>query len=357
MASHGGIGTYVRNLVPRIMSARRDWRFTLLGDVETMRRLGWADAGNVRLVASASSYYTIAEQVELPFRSPGDASAYWVPHYNMPLLQRAPTIVTVHDVCHVARPESTRNWMERTYAQLMFRAVAARASCVLFDSEFTRREMSRFAPPRGDTVVAPLGVDPEWFRARTDAGARPLAEAYVVYVGNWKRHKNLSTLARAFRQATQSIPHRLVIVGQQEGLNADADAARAMQELGDRVLVVGKVDEDALRRWVAHADALVTVSSYEGFGLPPLEAMAAGRPCLVSDAGALPEVCGDAALYCNPRDEEDVARGLTRIVSDATLREALIGRGIERARTFTWERCASTTAAAIERVVAARQQS
>jgi len=96
----------------------------------------------------------------------------------------------------------------------------------------------------------------------------------------------------------------------------------------------------------------VTASLYEGFGLPPLEAMAAGCPCLVSEAGSLPEVCGDAALYCDPRDESGVASRIVEIATDAELRNRLIASGRARARDFTWERCATATLAELDRAVA-----
>jgi glycosyltransferase involved in cell wall biosynthesis len=109
---------------------------------------------------------------------------------------------------------------------------------------------------------------------------------------------------------------------------------------------------EALRQHVAHADAFVTASLYEGFGLPPLEAMAAGRPCVVSSAGSLPEVCGDAALYCDPRSRESIAARLLEIATDEPLRARLIARGRARAQELSWDRCAARTAALFDTVLA-----
>jgi len=299
-----------------------------------------------------SSYYTLAEQVELPLRCPPNTDVFWAPHYNVPLFLGRPMIVTVHDVCHLALPEATGGWLKQRYARAMFSHVGKSARSILFDSEFSRTELGRFATPRGRTAVAPLGVDESWFCARAHAPQRPLGEPYLVYVGNWKRHKNIPALLRAFKQAMSRIAHKLVLIGRSEGLNADAAIDRELSALGDRAVTTGEISASELRRWVAHADALVTTSLYEGFGLPPLEAMAAGCPCLVSEAGALPEVCGDAALYCDPRDENGVALRIVEIATDAALRSRLVESGRARASEFTWERCASVTLAELDRAVA-----
>jgi glycosyltransferase involved in cell wall biosynthesis len=114
---------------------------------------------------------------------------------------------------------------------------------------------------------------------------------------------------------------------------------------------MGEVAFEALQRYVAYADALVSTSLHEGFGLPPLEAMAAGCPCLVSNTTALPEACGDAALYCDPTNVDDVAQALHRLLNDGELRATLRERGRQRAASFTWERCADATAAAMSRTL------
>ena len=112
----------------------------------------------------------------------------------------------------------------------------------------------------------------------------------------------------------------------------------------------GLVDDALLKRYVACAEALVLPSFYEGFGLPPLEAMACGCPAIVSNRASLPEVCGDAALYCNPDDVEDIAARMLEVAGDEALRAQLREKGLARARRFTWDRCARETLAVIERL-------
>jgi glycosyltransferase involved in cell wall biosynthesis len=112
------------------------------------------------------------------------------------------------------------------------------------------------------------------------------------------------------------------------------------------------VDDALLRRYVAWADALVLPSHYEGFGLPPLEAMACGCPAIVSDRASLPEICGDAALYCNPDDADDIAARMLEAATSEATRARLREQGLARAREFTWDRCARETVALIERLEA-----
>jgi glycosyltransferase involved in cell wall biosynthesis len=351
MVADGGIGTYLQNVLPRVARSRPEWRFTALGDSTRLRPIV-AETSNVALAKTGARIYSVREQVELPLRCPRDADLYWAPHYNIPILLRKPLVVTVHDVCHLALPEGAGGAggaLRRLYAKALFGAVRRRAKGVLFDSEFSRSEMRRLVGnSEGRTAVSHLGVDQAWFRAGESGAPRPLREPYLVYVGNMKRHKNVPMLIRAYRQVQQRIPHRLVLIGRREGLRADPEIEKEMRGADDRVIFTDELGPELLRQYVTHSDGFVTASLYEGFGLPALEAMATGCPCVVSSAGSLPEICGDAALYCDPRNPESIAARILEIVTDDAVRVGLIERGHARARAYSWDRCADTTAALLE---------
>lgn len=352
MAFDGGIGTYLQQLVPRIAARRRHWQFVMMGDESRMRGLGWSGHDNLALLQSSAPIFSLREQVELPFRIAGRADLYWAPNYCVPVLAPVPMVVTIHDVNHIAMPEFMGSPLRRVYARWMISNALERAERVLFDSEFTRAEARRLLAPRSvDGTVVHLGVDARWERARELAPERPLPEPYLLYVGNVKRHKNVPFLLRAFGRIATRVPHRLLLVGRTEGLRADPGVARALAALRDRAQLLGEVAPDAVLRYVAHADALVTASLYEGFGLPALEAMAAGCPCVVSRAGSLPEICGDAALYADPYDEKSFADRLLEIVECPDVRTTLAARGRERAARFSWDRAADLTTAVFEEVL------
>ena len=347
MLRHAGIGTYIRHVVPRVVAARPSWRFTLLAPREVPS--DWVQSSHATIVACGSGIYSIREQVELPARAPRGVDLFWSPHYNVPVLSRAPLVVTVHDVCHLALPELYGAGLRQQYARSMFGTVRRRAREVIFDSDFSRDEFLRLvgAPKRATTIH--LGVDRDWFAPLS--GESPRFRPYILFVGSTKPHKNLGALLAAFEQIRDSVPHDLVIVGGQKQRTTDGGALDLASRLGDRVATVADADDDVLKRYVAHAAALVLPSLYEGFGLPPLEAMAAGCPAIVSSAASLPEVCGHAALYCDPRDPDDLARQLVRVLKDARLREQLINTGRSHAARFDWDVCARRTTEVLERAL------
>ena len=352
MATDGGIGTYLQALLPRVARLRPGWSFTVLGNVGDMRRLGWQDIGNVTLRHCTAPIFSVREQVEVPLKSGRRANLFWAPHYNVPAVLSLPLAVTVHDVNHLALPELLGGMVRRTYARWLFTSAVSRARRILFVSDFTRRETSRVIGVDGNGVVIHSAVDDDWARARADAPDRPIPEPYLLYVGNIKRHKNVPFLLRAFRRIQNQVPHRLILIGRTEGLRADPDVKVELRSSNGRVELLGETRKDVLRRYVAHADALVTASLYEGFGFPPLEAMAAGCPCLVSRAGSLPEICGDAALYADPRDEGAFAARLLELARDVELRRRLTEDGRRRAGEFSWERSAHRTVVALEEALA-----
>ncbi len=144
----------------------------------------------------------------------------------------------------------------------------------------------------------------------------------------------------AFRSLVASIPHQLVIVGKREGfLTGDVAVQKAAAHLGDRIRFTGYVADATFKHWVANADVLVLPSLYEGFKLPPLEAMAAGCPVAVSNISVLKEVCGDAAIYFNPRDTADIAATLLELVRNGAMRDRLRTSGVAHARKFRWDTC------------------
>jgi glycosyltransferase involved in cell wall biosynthesis len=190
-------------------------------------------------------------------------------------------------------------------------------------------------------------VDESWFDIRKTQN--PHEKPFLLYVGNVKPHKNLSGLIRAFALIADQTNHDLLIVGKKEGfITGDETSSVEGAKLEGRVRFTGHVSDASLRQYVAHAEVLVFPSLYEGFGLPPLEAMAAGCPVIASGVASLPEICGDAALYCNPYQPRDIASKILELLADDELRRALKLKGSARARKFTWETCVQETCTVIE---------
>ena len=251
-------------------------------------------------------------------------------------------------VLHLAMPQYMEGMHKRLYARALLAAVRWKARAVICNSRFTANELMRLVGVKASKIeVIHLGVDEAWFSV--DERARPHEKPYFVFVGNVKAHKNMAGLIQAFQDVSKTIPHDLVIVGKKDGfVTGDRKVEHWAAALGERVKFAGLVDAGLLKRYVAWADALVLPSFYEGFGLPPLEAMACGCPAIVSASASLPEICGDAALYCDPSDVKDIAAKMLQVATDGATRALLREKGLQRARQFTWDKCARETLAVIE---------
>ena len=357
MLRSSGIGTYLRNLVPLIIGACPDTKFYLLGKREQMATCDWAHADNVALVDCRAPIYSVAEQLDLFQKTPPDTALFWSPHYNIPLLYCGKLLVTVHDVFHLSMLEYVNGVHKRLYAKGMFGALRRKALTILTVSGFTKLELIRLSGQREQDIrVIYTGVDVSQFG--TQNGPNPHPRPFLLYVGNVKPHKNVTILLRAFKLIKDKVIQDLVIVGKTHGFITEDDEVWAKSaDLGARVHFTGYVEDDLLQQYLSHADALVIPSLYEGFGLPAVEAMASGCPVIASNIAALPEICGSAVLYCNPYSATDVANKIRLLASDVGLQEDLRSKGRERARQFTWSRCAEQTLDAIEQVLQSESKS
>jgi glycosyltransferase involved in cell wall biosynthesis len=339
-----GIGTYLTHVLPRVTALWQDARFTLLGEPQALDALA---GERVEVRRFDAPIYSVHEQVGLARVIPPKPALVWSPHYNIPLLYKGPLAVTVHDVIHLVMPPSP---LKHAYARAMFAQVRRRASVILCNSQFTANDFqARVGPPRA-MVVTPLGVDDEWFSLPQAPHATP---PFLLYVGNVKPHKNLSRLVDAFARVLDRIPHRLMIVGPRENLlTADDDVVARAEALGDRVQFTGRLDRATLEQFVARCDGVVLPSLYEGFGLPALEALAAGRRVAAALGTALPETCGPHATYFDPYDVDAIADALVTLATP----EPDDGTAERRtwARRFQWNDCARRTVDALRAVTRAR---
>jgi glycosyltransferase involved in cell wall biosynthesis len=259
-------------------------------------------------------------------------------------------VVTIHDVLHLAHPEFFPGAVKHFYARGMLAGAMQKARRIIAVSHFSASELARYTKvdPAHITVVH-NGVASRWFALPPFPSPRP--RPYFLFVGNVKPHKNLVRMIKAFSLAGDSLPdHDLVIVGKKDGfITRDSEAFKAAAAVGSRIVFTGYLEEAALEQYVTHAEALVFPSLYEGFGLPPLEAMAAGCPVIASDIPALRESCGDAAFYCDPLSTKSIADALLSLATISNPERALIvAAGRRQAQRFTWQETARKTLAVLE---------
>ncbi len=336
-----GIGTYLRNIVPRIISLLPDAKICLIGPVGDYEDV---PSGRVELVECIAPIYSIGEQIELPRKIP-KSDLFFSPQYNIPLLYRGTQVTTIHDIFHIAQENEDNSPTKKFYARTMLSAALRKSRIVFTDSRFTLSEMRKYNLPCLEKVeVIYLGASLDRSVEASYDASRD--RKHILFVGNVKPHKNLKRLVAAYKvlhtQYSSSVP--LLIVGELDnfitgmpGFKEEINESR----WGDWIRFTGRCTDNELTEAYRHARVLVLPSMYEGFGLPPLEAMACGCPVLVSHAASLPEICGNAALYCDPYSVDDIAKKLHELLVDDHLREKLVNNGFKQVATFSWTKAAT----------------
>jgi glycosyltransferase involved in cell wall biosynthesis len=258
------------------------------------------------------------------------------PGFTAPVFSPCRQMTVFHDLQHKRHPEYFR-WFDLPFWRLLLWAAVHRSDRLIAVSEATSSDLLRFYRiPKERVTVVHHGVEPAF--SRLD---RSHTEAYLLCVSTLHPHKNLPRLIRAYGSKKRDF--RLILAGLR-GFHAGS-IERQIQETGlrDSVQITGWVPREELYSLYEHARAFVYPSMFEGFGMPVLEALAAGIPVACSDIAPLREVAGDAALFFDPLNEDDIASAIERVMTDASLQERLATAGRERARPFTWERCAGQT--------------
>ncbi|MCK9361572.1 glycosyltransferase family 4 protein [Patescibacteria group bacterium] len=284
-------------------------------------------------------------------RRPSDV--LFVPAHVLPVISPKKSVVTVHDVGFKRFPEAYKK-IQVAYHEITTRDIVRRNARIITVSEFCKREIVELYGAKPEHIfVTPLGLDHDRYRPQTVRPEKP----YLLFVGRVDKKKNLITLVRAFELVADEFPHlELKIAGTFSGpAGLSTTGAKELMEAiqfspyQDRIDMLGYVKEEEKPALLSGASIYIQPSIYEGFGLPPLEAMACGTPTICADSTCLPEVVGEGnALFFDPKDTEALASAMRRILSEPTLREDLIQRGLARAKQFAWNRTAEETLRILE---------
>jgi glycosyltransferase involved in cell wall biosynthesis len=356
---HTGIGRYIHNLLPRLARQVELVVWALPEDVAAVA----AAVPRATVLPCPARPFSIAEQLFFfrALRGPV-VDLFHSPHLNVPLGCPVPLVVTIHDLIPMRFPGTINSRLGGIYFTFMADLASRRAEEVLTDSENTRRDLVELlhTPPEKIRAI-PLAADaafgvpatPERRRAVRDRFG--LDGRYVLYSGQWKAYKNLGVLLMAFAVVHARHPDlKLVLVGREDPTQAHVPALIQQLGLGAAVVTTGYIpDEEDLVALYQEASVFAFPSRYEGFGLPPLEAMAAGVPVVSSDAASLSEVVGDAALVLPPDDPGPWAEAIERLLADQALRDRLIQIGYARAQSLSWDETARRTLEAYEAVLGA----
>ncbi len=270
---------------------------------------------------------------------------------------RAKRIVTIHDTIGYVYPQ-LHNRLDNWRYRLQLPFCARQAQAVMTISKFSRQDLLRFLKLKQNKLhVSANGVE-SVFKPGRAAQIEPvlkryeIAAPYLLYVGGLNARKNLPRLLEAFAQVRPHYPQlKLVIGGKRQWHHQEIDLALKKYNLEPAVHFTGYIDDADLPMVYAGAELFVFPSLYEGFGLPPLEAMACGTPVVCSNTSSLPEVVGDAALTVDPYDVKGLAEAIERVLGDPILQEDLRQKGLARAAQFSWERTARETLKVYQQVL------
>ena len=344
-----GIGRYVTNLAralgPLLIPTER---LTILCDAQHPLTLSPDTQVNLRKVNS--SPFSLQQQWQIRHLLHDiQADLYHSAYYLMPYLPSVPTLLTIYDMIPILLPQYS-SIRARVFFRWMMNLALYTAHHTLAISAATRQDFIkhfRIAPGKISTI--PLAADPD-FQPQTPSaltkirGKYTLPEKYCLYLGSNKPHKNLVRLVQAWAHVKQAdIPHHLVIAGAWIPQHPAAKKCAQELEIANSIQWLGRIAATDLPQLYAAADLFVFPSLYEGFGLPPLEALACGTPVACADVSALPEVVGDAALRFDPTSVTAIAEALKQLLGDAGLRSQLQQRSLQQAAKFSWERVAQET--------------
>jgi glycosyltransferase involved in cell wall biosynthesis len=354
-----GIGTYVRNLVAALLARDTTNRYTLLTSGRATSERPFPTAENVRgrsiLIPDRCLnilWYRWRVPVPPATLFAGRTDLYHGPDFVLPPLGKSMhKVVTIHDLAFLEHPEYAVPSLAAYLKKVVPESVAAADAVIAVSQETARSLVTHFDTPREKITVIPLGVD-KHFRRITDPilldATRhkfKLRHPLVLSVGTLEPRKNHSGLIKAFYQATKQKdgPAMLAIAGGKGWLYEETQQLIADLKLERKVRFLGRVTDLELVTLYSMADIFAFPSFFEGFGIPPIEAMACGAPVITSRTSSLPEVVGDAALLVDPHNIDEIARTMLRLLKQEPLRAELRQKGYQRAQQFTWDEVARRT--------------
>lgn len=312
------------------------------------------------------------EQIVYPlFQKRLGLDVFWHPQNHGQWVTPVGYVVTLHDIFPMVRPELAEA-LGVDVAHMKVLSNTRINSCVGADavitvSEFSRREIAKNTPIKAEKIhVVHMGLDHDTFfpgsKDKKVMGKYNLPEKYLLTVGSYAPHKNLNVMLDAYYQS--DLPNNgygFVMVGPKDGVVYTTNVHELENQVNDnldkgKVIMLGSVPLNDLASIYRSADLFSIASIYEGFGLPPIEAMASGVPVVASNKTSIPEICGDKALYCDPYDVQGFANHFNTLIADHSLEELLRREGLDHASKFNWQKAANQTLTILKNVANNRKK-
>ncbi len=343
-----GLGRYVQKLVENLEQIDKKNQYVIF-----LRQENWHDYQpnnpNFKKVLADYQWYTLKEQILLPFKIKQQRiDLMHFPHFNAPIFYREPFVMTIHDLIlkrFPTRRASTlgpiKYWLKNLGYQIVISSAIKRSQEIIAVSNYTKQDILKYFKVRPEKIKVVYEGAPRTFLKMTSLAQRRYFKErpwgpYLLYVGNAYPHKNLERLILAFEKLSKEKKDlRLVLVGE-----LDYFYQRLKKISPPGVIFTDFVTDKELVSLYQNASLYIFPSLCEGFGLPPLEAMTYQRPVVCSQASCLPEILGEAAIYFNPEDINDMIDKIKKVLYDKKIQKNLILKGKEQIRLYSWKKMA-----------------
>ncbi len=348
-----GIGRYIRNIMQGVLATDHTNEYVVFLDHAAREHFVAPSGARVKVVEVECPHYSLKEQTTfLRTLQREKLDLVHFPHFNLPLLYRRPFVVTIHDLTLSFYPgKKMTSPIERLAYQVTIGNACRSAKGIIAVSENTKKDIIRLHRTAAEKIsVIYEAVETQHYH-QFDENAKVavkskyhITKPFLLYVGVWRNHKNVVGMLEGFKKTLdRGVDAQLVITGKADPHYPEVLAYITEHNLSDAVILPGFVDEADLPTLFAAASGFVFPSFYEGFGLPPLEAMAAGTPVISSNMATMQEILGDAALYFDPQNTDAIATAMEQILQDHNLRETLRQKGLVQVQKFSWQDAAKKT--------------
>ncbi|MCL5406907.1 MAG: glycosyltransferase family 4 protein [Patescibacteria group bacterium] len=348
-----GIGRYSQNLIKNLLALDKNNEYILfmtLADKKEFENYFIENSLKIenyklKIVVVDIPHFSLAEQTKLPkILEKENLDLMHFLNFNYPMRYKGKFITTIHDLTLLFYPQAAKdmNLIKHLGFRLVMKKACQNATKIIAVSKTTKKDIiKKFKVPNEKiAVIYEAADDPTSLRHVAElrgASKKNADKPIILYVGQFRRHKNLKGLIEAYQILKQELPCKLVILGKKENLNLD------ISSLKDDIVMPGFVSDEDLKMWYKTASVFVMPSFYEGFGLPGLEAMMAGTPVVASRTGSLPEIYQDAALYFDPFNSRDIAAKIKEVIINKNLHDKLIQNGLRISRVYSWKKTAEET--------------
>jgi len=364
-SSVAGIGRYSQNLIKNLLSIDHKNRYILFmtdEDAREFRSLNNKNQ-NVKIKITNIPHYSIAEQTKLPqIIAKEKCDLVHFLNFNYPVRYKGKFLVTIHDLTLFFYPETAKETgpIKRVAFRLVMSRACKNSAKIIAVSKNTKDDIIKYFKTDPDKIVViPEAADDKVFIEPSKKLIQNLKSTYhfahfpiILYVGQWRPHKNIVGLIEAFSKLKKKIPSKLVIIGKIDPKHKSVQETIDKLNLKSDIVMPGFVSNEELAAWYKIASVFVFPSFYEGFGLPGLEAMAAGTPVVASKTSSLPEAYQDAAIYFDPGNSSEIADKIELVLEDDSLRQDLIKKGKAQVAKYSWKRTAEETLKIYKEVIA-----